>query len=111
MGSCDLFGLVCLSSGVRESSQPCTLQQEGEGPGQSTGQCRGELGTMYGDAEGCFCCAVQLLLVPSNITLLLRSISDVFLREQISVKDVDIVSLNSPAAAWSHSKHMCGGLS
>lgn len=58
------------------------------------------------DAEGCFCCAVQLLLVPSNITLLLRSISDVFSREQISVKDIDTVSLNSPAAAWSHSKHV-----
>lgn len=57
------------------------------------------------DAEGCFCCAVQLLLVPSNITLL-RSISDVFSREQISVKDIDIVSLNSPAAAWSHSKRV-----
>lgn len=113
MGSCDLFGLVCLSSGFRESSQPCTLQQEGEGPGvlpeHRTVQRR--IRHYVWDAEGCFCCAVQLLLVPSNITLLLRSISDVFSREQIPVKDTDIVSLNSPAAAWSHSKHMCGGLS
>lgn len=113
MGSCDLVGLDWLSSGFQESSQPCTLQQEGEGSGvlpeHRTMQKR--IWHYEWDAGGCFCCAVLLLLVPSNINSLLRSISNVFPRERIFDKDIDIVSLNSPVVAWSHSKHICGGLS
>lgn len=113
MGSCDLVGLGWLSSGFQDSGQPCTLQQEGEGSGvlseHRTMQKR--IRHYRWDAGGCFCCAVQLLLVSSNITLSLRSISNVFSRERISDKDIDIVSLNSPAVAWSHSKRTCGGLS
>lgn len=53
LGSCDLVGLGWLSSGFPESSQPCTLQQEGQGSVffQNTGQCKRESGTACGMQE------------------------------------------------------------
>lgn len=100
MGSCDLVGLGWLSSGLQESSQPCTLQQEGEGSGVLPEHRMMQKNQAL--RVGCwsvFCCAVQLLLVSSKITLLLRSTSSVSSRERISDKDIDIVSLKSPAVA------------
>lgn len=48
------------------------------------------------NAGECFCCAVQLLLMSSNIALLLRSISNIFSIERIN-KAIGVVSLTSPA--------------
>jgi len=86
VGSCDLVNLGWLSSEFQESSQPCTLQQKGEGSGvvPEHRMVQKRIGQYVWDAGRCFCCVVQLLLlVPSNITLLLRSISNLFSKEKI----------------------------
>lgn len=113
MGYCDLVGFGWLSSGFQDSSQLCTLQQEGEGSGvfPEHRMIQKRIRHYPWDAGECFCCAVRVLLVSSNVTLLLRTISNIFSRERIFNKAIGIVSLTSPAVAWSHSKHTCGRLS